>query len=347
MAVARSRRLPQNYWPGFVDALAALLMVAVFLIMVFALAQFSYSELLSRSEGQVGNLETRLAESERNLAAARELGAQEGARAQGLALQLTQAEDRTARAVAELAAREARVLELIAGLDALQAETNETNAALAGAARQAENAAEVRAGLDDQLARLNDELGTLAASLEATEAQAGTQAREIEDLSDQLARALASRVEELEKYRSEFFGRLREVLGDQPGIRIVGDRFVLQSEILFPSGEALLGVNGRLELAHLAGSLAEISVDIPADIDWILRIGGHTDSQPIATDEFPSNWALSVARALQVVQFLAAEGIPENRLMAAGFGEFQPIDEGNSPAAMARNRRIEFKLTER
>lgn len=353
MAVARSRHLAQNYWPGFVDALAAILMVAVFLIMVFALAQFSFSELLSRSEGEVSALESRLtamqsevldlrSEAERGrslILTAQDEAQAERARAGGLALRLTESEDRTARAIEELSASETRILELVAAVAVLE-ETVETGQ------RGRVDAERESASLEDQLARLSGELATLSATLASARTRSEDQRVEIEDLSLQLTQALATRVEELESYRSEFFGRLRELLGDQEGILVVGDRFVLQSEILFPSGQAELGGGGRLELANLATTLREISADIPPDINWILRVGGHTDIQPIATGRFPSNWHLSTARALEVVRFLVGEGIPPDRLMAAGFGEFQPLDFGGTVEALARNRRIEFKLTE-
>jgi len=369
MSLARTRRLsPVNYWPGFVDALAAVLMVVVFLVMVFALAQFSFSALLSQSEGEVVALEDRLLSlqsevtslqasvatersrfsaleaaldlAHRDLAVAREEAVLQQGRANDLALRLTDAEDRMARSVAELSASEARILELVAAMAVVQQSLGDRDASLA-------TAGERRAELEDQLARLNDELAKISGALNAAEQQTGSQQGEIESLSAQLAQALASQVEQLAGYRSEFFGRLRELLGDQEGIEIVGDRFVLQSEILFPSGEADLGNGGRLELMRLAAMLRQISAEIPSDIDWVIRVGGHTDVRPISTPEFPSNWALSAARALEVVMFLSDEGIPPERLMAAGFGEFQPRDNGADDDALARNRRIEFKLTER
>jgi chemotaxis protein MotB len=173
------------------------------------------------------------------------------------------------------------------------------------------------------------------------------QAVELEDLGQRLNLALARQVNRLERYRSEFFGRLREVLGENPNIRVVGDRFVLQSELLFGSGSADLGTAGRDQLDKLAVTLREIAGRIPAELDWILRIDGHTDRVPIRTGRFPSNWELSTARAVSVVRYLAGQGIPERRMSAAGFGEFHPIDAGDSPEALRRNRRIEIKLTSR
>jgi len=201
--------------------------------------------------------------------------------------------------------------------------------------------------LNRQLAALRQQIGALNEALEASETRNREAETQIADLGKRLNSALASKVQELARYRSEFFGRLREVLGDNPNIRIVGDRFVFQSEVLFPSASAALEPGGRRQIAQLAKTLKEISAKIPPDLDWVLRVDGHTDRRPIRTPAYPSNWELSSARAIEVVKTLIAEGIPPNRLVAAGFGEYQPLSEGDSPEALSRNRRIEFKLTER
>ena len=154
-------------------------------------------------------------------------------------------------------------------------------------------------------------------------------------------------MQELAKYRSDFFGRLRKVLGDRDEVRIVGDRFVFQAEVLFDSGSAEINPQGRAQLDKLARVLKQIENDIPREINWVLRIDGHTDVNPIATPEYPSNWELSAARAISVVKQLIDRGVPAKRLVAAGFGEFQPIDRGASGEALRRNRRIELKLTEK
>ena len=159
--------------------------------------------------------------------------------------------------------------------------------------------------------------------------------------------ALAQRVQELARYRSDFFGRLRQVIGSRTDVRIVGDRFVLQSEVLFAAGSAALKPEAEPELDRIAGAILDIAREIPADIPWVLRVDGHTDARPIQSAQFPSNWALSAARAIAVVQYLRTKGIPPQRLLAGAFGEFQPLDSGTSDEAYARNRRIEMKLTER
>lgn len=201
--------------------------------------------------------------------------------------------------------------------------------------------------LNRQLAALQRQLAAVQAALEASEAREREQNVQIADLGRRLNAALASRVQELARYRSEFFGRLREILGDNPNIRIVGDRFVFQAEVLFPSGSDALQQEGREQISQLAGLLRDLAERIPDDIDWVLRVDGHTDRRPIATPLFPSNWELSSARAISVVRLLLQEGIPANRLVAAGFGEHQPLDPQDSEEAYQRNRRIELKLTER
>ena len=201
--------------------------------------------------------------------------------------------------------------------------------------------------LNKQTAALRAQLSRIEAALEASEQQTAEHKVQIVNLGKRLNAALASKVQELSRYRSEFFGRLRDVLGKQPGLRIVGDRFVFQSEVLFEKGSADIGMTGQSQLKALAASLKDLSMKIPNDIDWVLRIDGHTDSDPIRTSRFPSNWELSTARAIAVVQKLIGQGLPANRLVAAGFGKFQPIDKGQDEIAKRRNRRIELKLTQR
>jgi chemotaxis protein MotB len=204
-----------------------------------------------------------------------------------------------------------------------------------------------------ELDRLRSELKTARGESEALKARlAGVESAEeqketrIADLDRQLKEALAQQVEELSQYRSEFFGRLRQLLGDRQDIRVVGDRFVFQSELLFASGSATLDPEGTAALRELAQSLREVAGSIPSDLDWVLRVDGHTDRLPIRVGPFVSNWELSAARAISVVEFLIREGIPPDRLAAAGFGEFRPLDTRDDEIAYRRNRRIEFKLTE-
>lgn len=201
--------------------------------------------------------------------------------------------------------------------------------------------------LNNQLAELRAQIAALNQALEASEAKDVEQQAQIVDLGKRLNTALAAKVQELARYRSEFFGRLRDVLGDRKDIRIVGDRFVFQSELLFASGKAELGQAGREQMAALARTLRDIAKSIPGEINWVLRVDGHTDRAPIHTPEFPSNWELSTARAISVVRFLQSQGIPPERLAATGFGEYQPLDYDESPQAFRRNRRIELKFDQR
>jgi chemotaxis protein MotB len=201
--------------------------------------------------------------------------------------------------------------------------------------------------MSQQLQDLQKELERLAAALDASDKLTAEQKAQVSDLGKRMNRALAGKLQELQRYRSEFFGRLRDVLGARPGITISGDRFVFQSEVLFASGSADISLDGQRQLGQLARTLLDIAKDIPAEVNWILRVDGHTDIIPINTAAFKSNWELSSARAISVVKYLAQQGVPAERLAAAGFGEYQPIDSGRTDEARARNRRIELKLDQR
>ena len=202
--------------------------------------------------------------------------------------------------------------------------------------------------LNQQILALRQQLSDLAAALEISEIRSRDQEVQIAELGRRLNTALASKVQELARYRSEFFGRLREILGSREDIQIVGDRFVFQSEIFFDSASAELGPAGREQLDVLATTLILLMAEIPADLDWVLRIDGHTDNRPIRGSlNYPSNWELSTARAVAVVKYLAGRGIPADRLAAAGFGEFRPLDTGENEAAWRKNRRIEIKFDQR
>ena len=470
---ARSRRQSNDYWPGFVDALAALLMVVVFLILIFALAQIFLSDALSdrgaaldrltRQADEFGqllalergaNADLRLsvaqlsAELQSSLAERESLSTQFGSLIDRNDVLLSEREaldQRLAEIRAELSAttdsrddavteaeqvraelvdaftvisadKETIELQLrdleslrrdiaalgqvreelerqVADLDALsrdqatqianlgtegqqlrdrskalearladeqertslaQRDLEERDIRLAELLQRAEGAEAIYSEaeaqivlLNNQLLQLRTQIAALSEILEATESKNEDQQTQIVDLGRRLNQALAARVQELAEYRSEFFGRLRQVLGERDDIRIVGDRFVFQSEVLFRTAAAELESGGRDQLGRFAATLRELSTSIPDDIDWVLRVDGHTDSRPIRTAVFPSNWELSSARALSVVRFLVDQGIPANRLVAAGFGQFHPLDARFDEDAYSRNRRIEFKLTQR
>jgi chemotaxis protein MotB len=284
-------------------------------------------------EAKIGKLAANLQTTERDLTVARD-------RSKALEARLASEQERTNLAQTEIEKRDIRLSELLMHVD-------KSEAALAderelGAAQRARIALLAR-----QIAALQKQLQRISALLEASETKTAKQQVQIADLGRRLNLALAARVEELSKYRSEFFGRLREVLGDQPGIRVVGDRFVFQSEVLFASGSAELNLKGEAQIAQLATTLGEIGKKIPKDLSWILRVDGHTDPVPIQTAAFPSNWELSTGRAIAVVKFLVDHGVPAGRLAATGFGEHQPLDPRQDEAGNRRNRRIELKLTQR
>ncbi|MBL6932003.1 MAG: peptidoglycan -binding protein [Rhodospirillales bacterium] len=391
----RSQR-STNIWPGFVDALATLLMVIIFLLMIFVLAQFFLGEALSGRDAALRKLQVQISDMSNLLSLERkanddmrvnvaqlseelqasvimrdDLNASLSAmseRAQASERQTEELSGRLADAFGVIQADketiDAKVRELaklandIAALKALREEMetkitdmssrlDDKDKAIAKERNIAESARAQIALANRQMAALRDQLDRISEALEIAERKAQDQGVQISSLGKQLNSALASKVQELSRYRSEFFGRLREVLGNQPGIRVVGDRFVFQSEVLFASASAELGEAGKVQLKQLAATLHEITGRIPGDIDWILRIDGHTDSIPISNWKFPSNWELSAARAISVVKFLISEGISADRLAAAGFGEFRPLDQAMDEVANRRNRRIEMKMTQR
>jgi len=264
-----------------------------------------------------------------------------------------QAEDIQAK-TEELALRAARLAALEKALEEKEAAIAEMDDAVRSHLQKIDAQTEAvllaraeSARLREQIAALNDQIAALNQTLDASEARDKEQKAQIVDLGKRLNLALASKVQELARYRSEFFGRLREILGNRQDVRIVGDRFIFQSEVLFAQGSDELGPAGQEQLGQLADTLIQISRDIPPEINWVLRVDGHTDSVPIYTARFPSNWELSTARAISVVKFLERRGIPPQRLAATGFAEFQPLDDRDDEIAYRRNRRIELKLTER
>jgi chemotaxis protein MotB len=327
----RGRERAINYWPGFVDALSTLLLVFTFLLTVFVVAQFFLTQALTGKETALNRLQSQMKQLSELLSLERSNSGslEDQLAALRATLKTTEAERDKLRG----AGGGADVKVLTSDLDN-QKDLNQR------AASQIEI-------LNLQIAAMRRQLAALEEALNASESKNKQSQGKITDLSQRLNVALAQRVQELARYRSEFFGRLREVLGNRKDIRIVGDRFVFQSEVLFDAGSAQLKPEGYPELDKLASTLTDISKKIPKDIPWILRVDGHTDVRPIATAQFPSNWELSSARATSVVQYLISKGFAPQHLAAAGFGEFAPIDTGTSEEAYRRNRRIEFKLTER
>ncbi len=291
-------------------------------------------------EGKVAELSTSLGstdEERRRLLA--EIGSTRD-RASALEAQLADADQKTVLAQRELAARDLRIEELLRGSKDLEGK-------LGGAATAKDQAVRQVQMLTQQITALSQQLAALDKALDLKQTAIDAQGATIADLGQRLNLALANKVEELSQYRSEFFGELKKALGNREDVRIVGDRFVFQSEVLFASGSADIGPGGREELAKLATALKEIIGRIPSELPWVLQVDGHTDQIPISTARFPSNWELSSARAIAVAQFLISQGIPPDRVAASGFAQFQPLDPGSGPDANLRNRRIEIKLTTR
>ncbi len=344
MALGRTRSRDRgiDYWPGFVDALSTLLLVFIFLLAVFMLGQFFISREIAGKDDFLQQLNRRISALTDLLAL--EKDAKDVNEQRIASLSATLANERSERE---------RLQNLIAGSGMDQARQDQARiGALARTVEEERNSAsralrEVEL-LNQQIAAMRQQLQALENALSATETREKDAQLRISDLGSRLNVALAQRVQELNKYRSEFFGRLRTVLSSRPDVRIVGDRFVFQSEIFFGSGGAEMEGAGKDELDKLAVALIELERTIPPDIPWVVRIDGHTDKRPLSgAGQFKDNWELSSARAIAVVRYLNAKGVSPQRLVAAGFGEFAPLDFGDAPEALARNRRLELKLTER
>ncbi|SHJ27051.1 peptidoglycan -binding protein [Aureimonas altamirensis] len=333
-------RRPVDYWPGFVDALSTLLLAIMFLLSVFVIAQFLLSRELSGQDTVLQQLNSQIAELNQLLALERSSSSDFQDEIAALQASLQSAENERSRLQSALDSGAGGAAAADARIGDLQGQV-ESEQQISEAARNQV------ALLNQQLSALRQQIAALEQALDASEARDQESQTQIADLGRRLNVALAQRVQELNRYRSDFFGRLREILSDRDNIRIVGDRFVFQSEVLFPSGSDVLQSIGEEELAKLAQAIVELNGEIPSDIDWIIRVDGHTDNVPISGGRFSDNWQLSTERAGAVVKYLITQGVPANRLAATGFGEYQPLEEGNSPEARARNRRIEFKLTER
>jgi chemotaxis protein MotB len=334
-----------DYWPGFVDALSTLVLGIIFLLTVFVVVQFFLSQELAGKDTALVRLNAQISQLT-DLLALEKTGK-------------VDMEDEIARLRASLSGtgQERDPLKTAAenaGTNSAQtvlAESQSQVSALNGALESEKNVsaralAQVEV-LNQQIAALRRQLSALEQALDASDKKERESQTRIADLGQRLNVALAQRVQELSRYRSDFFGKLRDILGNRPDIRVVGDRFVFQSELFFDTGQAVLNQEGRGELDKLAPALLDLEKKIPSDISWVLRVDGHTDVRPIVSAPFPSNWALSAARAISVVQYLIAKGVSPQRLVAAGFGEFQPLDPDRTEEAYRRNRRLELKLTER
>jgi chemotaxis protein MotB len=371
-----------DIWPGFVDALATLILVIVFVLMIFTLFQFYLKDVISGRDQALAQLSAQLGTLADQLSLERKTTADLRERVSSLTDELQTTTTARDRLQQELAAAKGqsdkvsaeledanKVIEAdkekidaqlgqldalrknIETLTALRAElekkVNEQGAALMSEHKLSEDAQARADLLTRQIATLQQQIAALNEALGASESKAKVDQVQISDLGKRLNSALAGRVEELSRFRSEFFGRLRQVLGNRQDVRVVGDRFVFQSEVLFPSGSAELQPDGKAQLDQLATALTDIAAKMPPDLPWVLQVDGHTDRRPISTALFPSNWELSTARAISVVKYLTSRGVPADRLAAAGFGEFQPLDPRDDEIGWRRNRRIEVKVTSR
>jgi chemotaxis protein MotB len=343
--VPRSRRhavARTEYWPSFVDVLTNLLLVFIFLLSIFAVVQYLLSRELSGKDTVLDKLNAQIDELTSMLALEKASTADVTGNAQNLQASLS----------AAVAERD-RLQSLLGNQASQSANANQQIATLAtnlDSEKQISQRALVQVELlNQQIAALRRQLTAVQAALDASEGKNTQSQLQIADLGQRLNVALAQRVEELTRYRSDFFGRLNQILGNRPDIQVVGDRFVFQSEVLFDTASDVVKPGGLDSLNKLAQAVTEVSKEIPPEIPWVLRVDGHTDKRPILGNagRFRTNWDLSAARAISVVQFLIGKGIPADRLVAAGFGEFQPLDGGDTDVALAKNRRIELKLTER
>jgi chemotaxis protein MotB len=342
MAHARGQRLQRiDYWPGFVDAMATLLLVFVFLLSVFILAQFFLGQEVTSKDTVLARLNTQIAELTELLSLEKS-----GSRDLQETLATLQAN------LADSESENTRLQGIIDSGSTAEGEAADRITSLEGnldAEKQVSQRALAQVELlNQQIAALRRQLASLEEALDASESRNTESQTQIADLGKRLNIALAQRVQELTQYRSDFFGRLRQILADRPDVEVVGDRFVLPASVLFQTGSDDIGTSARGELDKIADAVLELEGQIPPEINWVIRVDGHTDVRPIqVTSRFRSNWELSTARAIAVVRYMIERGIKPELLAAAGFGEFQPLDTAETEEAFQRNRRIELKLTER
>ncbi|HML28008.1 MAG TPA: peptidoglycan -binding protein [Hyphomicrobium sp.] len=342
MARGRSRRGGEygEFWPAYVDVLSTLLLVVTLLMSIFMIAQYFSAQEVTGKDSALQRLTAQISELTSMLSL--EKGKSQSAQDELAALQATlsslKAENEKLTGAGLGADERAKTAEgQISGLTAaLDKQKSISNEALSKVDL-----------LNQQLVALRRQIAALNDALEASEKKGAESDKTIKDLGARLNTALAQQVQELKRYRSDFFGRLRALLKDRKDIRVVGDRFVFESEVLFPSGSATLTPEGMAAMDQIAEAIIELTKEIPPDIDWALQINGHTDARPISNSQFASNWELSTARAASVVKYLVSRGVPADRLVAAGYAEFQPVDAGRSEEAYQKNRRIELKLTNR
>lgn len=339
-ASRRLKRRDFDVWPGYVDALSSMLMMVALVLMVMVAAQFYLGSAINSKELALSELAVKLRALSDSLAL-------EQNNAKALKSKNDELEGRYQKDQADMAALRLTIGQHDSVVAALRGEKDALGAELTKTKTQADSLTVQLAALAQQVDELNKKLGILTADLSSAKSTLLDRDKKISDLDEKLKKAMVAKAAELADYRSEFFGKLKKALGNRPEIRVVGDRFIFQSEVLFPSASAQLEEGGKAELAKMADTLKEMSKSIPKEVNWIMTVIGHTDKRPISTAQFPSNWELSTARALSVVKFLIEAGIPAERLAATGYGEHQPIESGLTEEALAKNRRIELKFNQR
>lgn len=340
-SLSRSRRSQvTNYWPGFVDALSSLLLVIIFLLSLFMLTQFFLGQEIQGKDTAMSRLNSQIAELTELLNLERSTN--EDVTGDLVALQAT-----LGTMTVERDQLAAQVAGFGTGDDGKDAQIETLSGDLESQRDISSDALAQVALLNQQLSALRTQIGALEEALNASEVKANESKTQVADLGRRLNVALAQRVQDLSRYRSDFFGRLRTILEGRADVRVVGDRFVFETDVLFASGSDALNPEGLAQLNQIADAIIDISGDIPDDLEWVIRVDGHTDRRPIATPQFPSNWELSTARSISVVKYFVSRGVPADRLVAAGFGENYPLVPGATETAYAQNRRIELKLDAR
>lgn len=343
MAMGRGRRRSTEYgefWPGYVDVLSTLLLVVTFLMSIFMLSQYFATQEAAGKDTVLQRLNRQLSEltSLLSLEKGKSKEAQDEMAELQAMLATLKADNEKLSGVAALGDESAK--SAVGQIGTLTGELDQQKAVSQEALAKVDL-------LNQQMAQLRRQIAALNEALDASEKKGEVSDKTIQDLGQRLNAALARQVQELQRYRSDFFGRLNDLLKDRKDIRVVGDRFVFESEVLFGSGAAVLTPEGLAALDPIATAIADLGRQIPKEVDWVVQIDGHTDIRPIASAQFPSNWELSTARASSVVKHMIARGVPAERLVAAGYGEYQPIESGTDDTSLQKNRRIELKLTSR
>ncbi len=342
-----------NVWPGFVDAISTLLLVFVFLLAVLMISENFLTQALSGKNTALDNLRLKLKSLELEVDQTSKENSNLSSLLDTLNNQLEKFKLEKNDLEKSLSNEELKSKNLNLDIDGLQKKlsviVNELGLEKLKVDKQDSVNETLTANIKDlnnSISNLNKKLQTIQSALDNSNEEIISKDNEITDLGNKLNLALSQKVGELEEYRSEFFGRLKKIIGEEEEINIVGDRFVLQSEVFFQSGSAKIGLDGEKKVKEITNILTTITKKIPVNIDWLIQVEGHTDNLPISTKEYPSNWELSTARAIAVAKIMMNNGIASDRINVAGYGEFKPIVKNNNQINREKNRRIELKLTQ-